>query len=129
MFVKPSTILPSQDFLKPDTLEYIFECIKNGNFDRLPPTPIVRRDASGNLVAIDGHNLIAVRLFLKEDVEVLIAESASPLLPPINEANKMRNNELSANFDKVLEDRKNTIMAGIRDFQDLIDKYPQLFEP
>ncbi|HSW99843.1 MAG TPA: hypothetical protein VLH38_02285 [Patescibacteria group bacterium] len=68
MQIAPEKILPSQDFLKEKTVRYIFDCLANGQVDRLPPAPLVRKDEHGNLVAIDGHNLIAVRLFRKEPV-------------------------------------------------------------
>ncbi len=73
MKVSPKTILPSQNFLKPKTVAFIFDCLRDGNFDDLPPTPIVRKDDNGNLIAIDGHNLIAVRLYRHEDIEVHLA--------------------------------------------------------
>ncbi len=61
MLVEAKTIIPSQDFLKPATVRFIFDCIKSGDLDKLPPEPIVRKDENGNLVAIDGHNILAVR--------------------------------------------------------------------
>jgi hypothetical protein len=49
-------------------------------------------------VAIDGHNLIAVRQFRGEDIDVIIAESSTDGLPPTTEANVARNEELAAKY-------------------------------
>ena len=94
MKVSPDTLLPSQDFLKPQTIRFIVDCIQKGKTEELPPAPIVRKDDKGNLIAIDGHNLIAVKLHRHEDVEIHLANSAEDGLPPTSEANIQRNNDL-----------------------------------
>ena len=127
MLIHPSKILPSQDFLKENTVRYIFKCIETGNTKDLPPTPIIRKDQYGRLVAIDGHNLIAVKLFLNEDIDVIIADSPEPILQSNTEANEARNTELRNKFYSVLDEQKKVEDNGIQSFEDLIRKYPELF--
>lgn len=127
MLISPTNIAPSQDFLKEKTVRFILACLRDGKVEDLPPTPLVRKDAEGNLVAIDGHNLIAVRQFRGEGVEVVIAESATDGLPPTTEANITRNQELAAKYASVLEDRQKVAAAGIVTFADLVARNPQLF--
>ncbi len=126
MKVSPQNILPTQNFLKPQTLTFILDCIRRGNLDELPPNPIVREDDEGSLVAIDGHNLIAVKLSRNEDVDVHLAKSADDGLPAISDANIQRNEDLKNKFDSVLEDRKRLEAEGVMSFDDLIAKYPDI---
>jgi hypothetical protein len=81
VLISPEKIALSQDFLKERTVKF-FSCLRDGNTEDLPPTPLVRKDDEGNLLAIDGHNLIAARQFRGEDVEVIVAESPIDGLPP-----------------------------------------------
>lgn len=127
MKVSPEIILPSQNFLKERTVKFILDCLLTGRLDELPPTPLVRKDSHGRLVAIDGHNLIAVRLHRKEEVEVIVAETAQDGLSPTSEANITRNQELADKFDSVLEEQKKVAAEGIESFDALIAKYPELF--
>jgi len=127
MLVSPETIAPSQNFLKEKTVKFILACLREEDFDDLPPTPLVRKDGNGKLVAIDGHNLIAVRLFRKEDVEVLVAESPEDGLPPTTEANILRNQELATKYDTVLDERRKVEAEGIITFADLIAQHQSLF--
>lgn len=128
MLVSPEKIAPSQDFLKERTVQFIFSCLRDGNTEDLPPTPLVRADEEGNLVAIDGHNLIAARQFRGEDIEVVVVESATDGLPPTTEANITRNEELAAKYDSVLDDRRKVAAEGIVTFTDLIARYQPLFD-
>lgn len=128
MLISPAQIAPSQDFLKEKTVKFIFGCLRDGNTDDLPPTPLVRKDENGKLVAIDGHNLIAVRLFRGEDVEVIVAESATDGLPPTTEATITRNQELADKFDSVLDERRKVAAEGIETFADLVARYQSLFD-
>lgn len=128
MFISPEKIAPSQDFLKERTVKFIFSCIREGNTEELPPTPLVRKDDEGNLIAIDGHNLIAARQFRGEDIEVIVAESATDGLPPTTEANIARNEELAAKYDSVLDERQKVAAEGIVTFADLIARYQPLFD-
>lgn len=123
MLVSPDNILPSQDFLKPQTLTFILECIENGDLDSLPPSPIVREDDDGNLIAIDGHNLIAVKYVRKEDIDVHVATSSSDGIPEMSEADIKRNKDLLDKFDTVLAERARIVASGINNFGDLVSRY------
>lgn len=125
--VLPEIILPSQNFLKEKTVRYIFDCMKRGALDELPPAPLVRVDEDGSLIAIDGHNLIAVKYFLHEPIDVIVATSAQDGLPPTSEPNIERNRELAEKFHIVLEYRRQVEDEGIGSFFNLIQKYPDLF--
>jgi len=128
MKINPSEIYPTQNFLKPGTVEYIFDCISNGHKEDLPPAPIVRKDAEGNLLAIDGHNLIAVLHYLGEEIEVHLAESTSDGLGVKTNKDATRNQELHDKYDQILELRQQTISNGVNTFQDLIDQNKELFD-
>lgn len=127
MHIFPELIAPSQDFLKPDTISFIFECIEKGRFNQLPPAPIVRQDTDGALIAIDGHNLIAVRLYRQEETEVHLAHSAIDGLAPATEANIQRNRDLEEKFDLVIGEKDRLLAEGVASFWDLIKRYPELF--
>lgn len=127
MKVNPNSILPSQNFLKEGTVRFIAECIRENKLDMLPPAPIVRNDEQGRLVAIDGHNLIAVKSCLGQDIEVHVATSASDGVAETSEANKIRNQELANKFDVTLSEQQRVASEGIASFADLIAKYDELF--
>lgn len=127
MQVSPEQILPSQDFLKERTVRFIFECLNTGNVEDLPPTPLVRQDPEGRLVAIDGHNLIAVRYNRNEPIKVIVATSSTDGLPATSEANITRNQELADKYDTVLDEQRRVAAEGITSFGALIEKYPDLF--
>lgn len=127
MLISPELVTPSQDFLKPSTVAFIFDCIEKGELDRLPPAPIVRQDTDGALVAIDGHNLIAVKLYRQENVEVHLAHSAADGLPPTTEANLLRNEDLKEKFEFAVEERNRLFSEGTTSFWNLIERYPELF--
>lgn len=128
MIVSPERLVPSQDFLKPHTVAYIFECIKKGETGQLPPDPIVRAGENGELIAIDGHNLIAVMLHRGEALNVHVAASAQDGLPPTSAANIHRNKDLKEKFETVLLERTRVRDEGIASFKDLIDRFPDLFK-
>lgn len=127
MLVSPEQIAPSQNFLKEQTVKFILTCLRDGNTGDLPPPPLVREDQAGMLVAIDGHNLIAVRSFRGEKVEVVAAASATDGLPPTTEANITRNRELANKYEFVLVERQKVAAEGIVTFADLITRYRHLF--
>ncbi len=127
MRISPELILPSQNFLKPDTVIFIFNCIERGDLDRLPPPPIVRRGDGNELIAIDGHNLIAVKLYRKEDIEVHPADSAIDGLLTLTEANVQRNKDLYEKFELAVSERNRLYAEGVMSFWDLIKRYPELF--
>lgn len=127
MKVSAEQILPSQDFLKPRTVAFILECFASGKLEELPPSPIVRKDDSGNLIAIDGHNLIAVTLKRGEDIEVHLATSPDDGLEPTSEANIQRDKDLKEKYESVIADSKQLQQEDIRTFRDLVDRYAELF--
>jgi hypothetical protein len=128
MKISPKQLVPSQDFLKPHTVAFILECIHEGNLDQLPPAPIVREGKDGELIAIDGHNLIAVKLYRNEEIEVHLAKSRDDGLPADTEANVQRNKDLHEKFDFVLTERVRLHAEGIDTFQDLVDRYEDSFQ-
>jgi hypothetical protein len=127
MKVSPDQLLPSQSFLKPDTIAYILKCYKTNRLGDLPPNPIVRKDGSGNLVAIDGHNLIAVKLHRGEEIDIHLAQHAEDGLSPTSDANIKRNLDLKEKFETVLTDRAYVEAEGILTFRELISQYPNFF--
>lgn len=128
MRVNPREIAPSQDFLKEKTTRFILEALRNGDEESLPPTPIVRKDEQGELVAIDGHNLLAARAHHGQLADVHLAESSEHGLPEIDEASILRNKDLREKFESSLEGRELARANGVHSFDDLIAKYPELFE-
>lgn len=125
--ISPEIITPSQDFLKPGTVAFIFDCIEKGKFDQLPPSPIVRRGKNDELIAVDGHNLIAVKLYRREDIEVHMANSVTDRLSSITDASISRNKDLEEKFEAVLDEQDYLRSQGITSFWDLINRYPDLF--
>jgi len=128
MIVNPNLIQPSQDFLKPGTIKFILRCIDRGELEKLPPTPIVREWSDNKLIAIDGHNLIAVKLHLGQEIEVHVAKSADNGLLPNSDANIERNKDLKTKFESVIEDRLRLEGEGINSFNDLLERYQYLFD-
>lgn len=124
--IDPSQIQPSQDFLKDSTVAYIFRCIQENREEDLPPTPIVRRDGD-NIVAIDGHNLLAVRSYLGHTQKVHVAANAHDGLPPINVMNNDRNHDLLEKYEMVLGERDKARLQGILTISDLVQSRQNLF--
>lgn len=119
MHIKLAAIHPSQDFLKPGTINYILTCIQADTLEKLPPAPIVKALGGGQYVAIDGHNLLAVYQHLKVDeVEVHVATSADDGLAESGKDNRARNAELKAKYDSV---------QAVGSFADLTAQYAELF--
>jgi hypothetical protein len=128
MRVNPREVAPSQDFLKEKTTRFILECLRNGDEASLPPTPIVRKDEKGGLIAIDGHNLLAARAYHNQLADVHMAESSEHGLPEDDEASILRNQDLREKFESSLVARDIARANGVNSFDDLIAKYPELFE-
>lgn len=133
--VKPNLIKPSQGFLKEDTLRFILECISKGEENNLPPTPIVRcNPETEGYIAIDGHNLLAINLLLGRECEVFVAENVNDQLTikespeSSKEALHQRNLDLAEKFDQVLGYHEELKKDGIYSFQELIEKYPFLWD-
>ena len=127
-YVNTQDVSPSQDFLKENTLRFILDCIKNGKEDELPPEPILRKDSDGNLIAIDGHNLLAVNGLLKRPTRVHIAEDATDGLPETGDANITRNKDLAEKFELSLAERDRVAEEGVKSFADLTAKYPDILK-
>ena len=128
MLINPNIVLPSQDFLKPQTISFIFECLEDGHVEALPPSPIVRKDSMGNYIAIDGHNLLAVRAFRNESTDVHLAGNKHDGLPETSVENKQRNTDLLEKFDMVIELQKEVEKQGIHSLHDLIERNRELFQ-
>lgn len=129
--VKANEIIPSQNFVKEDTIGYILKCIVNNEEDRLPPTPIVRNDPnSSGYIAIDGHNLIIIYDLLKRDCEVYLAKSSNDKLTELPKSSPdaiaKRNEDLAQKYDQVIDDVIQLKNKGISTFKDLRAKYPYL---
>ncbi len=124
--ISTKKIKPSQDFLKEGTVDFILDCIAENKKDKLPPAPIVREnpDSLGEYIAIDGHNLLAVKDFLKEEVDVYVAESGGDFIDGNSEAIAIRNQELKDKFDFVLNESHRIEKEGVSGFSDLCKKYP-----
>ena len=129
--VKANEIIPSQDFVKEDTIEYILKCIVNNEEDKLPPTPIVRHNPNGpGYIAIDGHNLIIISDLLERDCEVYLAESSHDKLTELPKSSPdaiaKRNEDLAQKYNPVIDDVIQLKDKGISSFKDLRAKYPYL---
>ena len=102
--VRPHRVLPSQNILKKDTLMFIFTCYRDQTLHKLPPPPIVREDTmTKNLIAIDGHNLLAINASLGKETQVYVATSKNDGLEGESVAIHKRNKDLFEKFDVVLE--------------------------
>lgn len=126
--IDPREVAPSQNFLKEHTVRFILECLRKGDEASLPPEPILRLDAEGKPVAIDGHNLLAVRAFMNQQQDVHIASSPEDGLIGDSEGNAARNEDLRNKFVSSLVERDEVAAEGITSFDDLIRKYPDLFK-
>ena len=124
--LKTTKILPSQDFLKENTVKYILDCLKNNTLDKLPTTPIVRKIGE-DYVALDGHNLIAVMDYLGREVEVYVAATNKATLIGSSQAVAARNKEIKDKFDHLPFALNITQEKGIFEFKDLVNKYAKLF--
>ncbi|HLC58785.1 MAG TPA: hypothetical protein VJI68_02900 [Candidatus Nanoarchaeia archaeon] len=118
-------IIPSQDFLKEDTVGHILRCYFNNMESKLPPSPFVRRYGK-DYIAIDGHNLLAINQLMGKETMVYVANSSDDGLVDATNNNPgliQRNLDLANKFDTVLFDVKRLDKEGIRSFTDLLAKY------
>ena len=125
--VNPKEIKPSQDFLKERTVKFIFDCLKNNQLNLLPPQPVVRRDDQGNLIAIDGHNLIAVYDWLDKKISVFVVEDQDDNLRNYGQGAELRQKDFQEKFQKVTFWREQLKKQGINSFADLRKRYRPLF--
>jgi inorganic pyrophosphatase/exopolyphosphatase len=89
----------------------------------------VCKDKEGRLVAVDGHNLLAVRFQRKEPVDVVIIKSEHEQLPGASAAIIERNRQLKTKYADVSRRRCQTVDRGIVSFADLVAKYTDVFDP
>ncbi len=125
--VNPKEIKPSQDFLKERTVKFIFDCLKNNQLNLLPPQPVVRRDDQGNLIAIDGHNLIAVYDWLDKKISVFVVDDQDDNLRNYGQGAELRQKDFQEKFQKVTFWREQLKKQGINSFADLRKRYRPLF--
>lgn len=131
--ISSKKIKPSQDFLKENTVKFILTCCFEERRDKLPPAPIVRYDAiNDEYIAIDGHNLLAVKDLFGEECEVFVAENANDKLttsefPESSQDGLMsRNKDLAEKFDGITDDYRKLSGNGLDSFVTLRKKYPYL---
>ena len=125
--IATKNILPSQNFIKDDTIEFILKCLNRNEEDKLPPAPIIRvKPESDKYIAIDGHNLLAVCDMLGKDCEVYLAESIYDKLLGNTDSIIERNQMLEEKYDQVLQSTKTLKRKGVGSFTDLRNKYPYL---
>ncbi len=121
--LKPSSIKPSQDFLKKGTMDFIFDCFKRGQLELLPSPPIVRRDPDheDSYIAIDGHNLLAAHEFFGIECEVFLVDSPTDFLSnPDNDPDiAQRNKDLAEKFESCVDEAEKIDCT----FQILIKEY------
>lgn len=128
--IEPQFIRPSQNFLKEDTVRFILKQVFTGQHERLPPIPIVRYySVTNQYIAIDGHNLLAVKDLLGEACSVYVPNSAQDEITVVEAPNssefaiRCRNKDLAEKFYSVLELKDKVEQQGIRSFQDLRMQY------
>jgi len=117
--VDPSQIRPSQDFLKKETLLFISEKYKNGDFNALPPIPIVREISEGTYISIDGHNLLAFYTLKNIECEVYVAYDRNDGIKGNSEMINKRNSDLVERFNNVISIALELETKGIRTILDL----------
>ena len=128
-YVNPSQVLPSQDFLKDGTVRMIANALASGQLGRVPPPPIVRSaNFSERPVAIDGHNLLAVKLLMGENCLVYLAEHSNDHLPASADdpAIEQRNRDLSDKFAASDTEARRLLESGITGMSGLLTHYPEL---
>ncbi len=115
----PSVIRPSQDFLTEDTLNFIKRNFEAGDFGKLPPAPVVRKDENGRYVAIDGHNILAFYSLKNMECDVYVAERKEDKLEGDSEMIVKRNQDLFEKYELVLEEANVLRTRGISTINDL----------
>ncbi len=128
VLVSTKEIKPSQDFLKEKTVKFILRCLKNNQPNLLPPQPIVRRGDNGELIAVDGHNLVAVYDWLGEDVSIFVVDDKNDNLQNYGSGVELRRKDFQEKFQKVTLWREQLKKQGINSFSDLWKKYNFLFQ-
>lgn len=129
--VDSDKVIPSQDFVKENTVRFILESLTQGRRDELPPAPIVRTHPAGKgHVAIDGHNLLVVNSLLGVPTEVYVAEGPDDILHASEAMDQRkvasRNQDLREKFDSAVEEAGRLRAEGLLTIADLRWKYPFL---
>lgn len=128
-YVNPRTVLPSQDFLKEGTVKFIVDCLSRGDLAKLPPPPMVRSvDFSHNLVAIDGHNLLAIKAIIGESCLVYLANSPSDFIQSDDATTGVlsRNKDLNDKFSLAETEARRLFACGIKNVLALAGQYDSL---
>ena len=100
---------------------------KYNQLNLLPPQPVVRRDDQGNLIAIDGHNLIAVYDWLDKKISVFVVDDQDDNLRNYGQGAELRQKDFQEKFQKVTFWREQLKKQGINSFADLRKRYRPLF--
>jgi cytidyltransferase-like protein len=130
-YVDPRQVLPSQDFLKDGTMRMIANALACGQLNRLPPPPIVRTATfSERPVAIDGHNLLAVKLLMGENCLVYLAEHPNDHLPLSTDDSAIdnRNRDLAEKFASSEIEARRLFAQGMTGMSGLLLHYPELVD-
>jgi hypothetical protein len=122
LVVESGDILPSQDFLKENTLGHILRCYEHHQESELPPPPMVRKGLNG-YIAIDGHNLLAINDLLGRETKVFLAESEDDGLEGSSEGILQRNADLKEKFSQSLAEAEALRKKEIRTIRDLRARY------
>ena len=115
----PSLIKPSQDFLKEDTLNFIKRNFEAGDFEKLPPIPIIRKDENNHYIAIDGHNLLAFYSLKNMECNVYVADGREDKFKGDSEMITKRNQDLFEKYDYALEQANLLDKKGVSTIKDL----------
>lgn len=114
--VAARSVLPSQNFLKERTIEFIKKCIDEERFEDLPPTPLVA-EIDDKLVAIDGHNLLSVYDELDRELEVFVVSSADDIPDELKDTPRAQ--ELQTKFDYIDKMQQKVAAEDITSFSKL----------
>jgi hypothetical protein len=113
--------------LKPNTIHHILRLLAEGKSEALPPAPILRRLNKVQLVAVDGHNLLAVMAFLGRTCEVHIATSPTNGIADDSNASESRNKDLAVKFDSAIDDSIHVSAQGLPTIDSLVNANLELF--
>lgn len=133
ILINTENIKPSQNFLKEDTIKFIFTCYFENKKQLFPPIPVVRYDVEKDeYIAIDGHNLIAIYDLLGEGINIYVAKNKRDCLTQKNfpkasmDGLKSRNKDLEEKYDFVIDDYNKLKENNISSFFNLRSKYSYL---
>lgn len=125
LLLKTSDIVPSQDFVKLETIRKILDNWMHNDKRGLPPRPVVKKGVNGKFIAIDGHNLLVIQDLFEGECSVILVESANDFLTQelspgsSEEAIAERNRELQEKFFLVDEMSAQMKRRGLESITDL----------